>query len=97
PMASMDPDVVDRGINLLLKIQKENKMSILYTTHNMWEIEQVANHVIFVNHGKIMAQGSPLELTRQELELESKEPNLRDVFIRLSRQKREKEEENELN
>lgn len=85
PMASMDPDVVDRGIELIKKIQKEEKMTILYTSHNMWEIEQVANEVVFVNHGKVIAQGSPLELTRQELALEAKEPNLREVFIQLSR------------
>lgn len=89
PMSSMDPDVVDKGIKLLLKIQKENKMSILYTSHNMWEIEQVANRVIFINHGKVMAQGTPLELTRQEVALESKEADLREVFIRLSRRKAE--------
>lgn len=85
PMASMDPDVVDRGIRLIKKIQKEEKMTILYTSHNMWEIEQVATEVVFINHGKIIAQGSPLELTRQELALEAKEPNLREVFIQLSR------------
>ncbi len=87
PMASMDPDIVDRGIGLIKKIQKEEKMTILYTSHNMWEIEQVANNVVFINHGKIIAQGSPLELTRKELELETKEPNLREVFIELSRRK----------
>lgn len=98
PMASMDPDVVDKGIKLLLKIQKESKMSILYTSHNMWEIEEVANTVIFVNHGRIMAQGTPLELTRNELELEAKEPNLREVFIRLSRQEpKVKEDKDESN
>lgn len=85
PMASMDPDIVDKGIRLLLKIQKENHMSILYTSHNMWEIEQVANNVVFINHGRIIAQGTPLELTKQEVELEAKEPNLREVFLSLSR------------
>lgn len=87
PMASMDPDVVDRGITLIKKIQKEEKMSILYTSHNMWEIEEVADRVIFINHGKIIAQGTPLELTQQELKLGAKEPNLREVFIHLTRQK----------
>lgn len=87
PMASMDPDIVDKGIRLLKKIQKEDGMSIIYTSHNMWEIEQVASNVIFINHGKVMAQGSPLELTKQELKLETKEPDLREVFIKLSRRK----------
>ena len=90
PMASMDPDVVDKGIKLIKKIQREEKLSILYTSHNMWEIEEVADRVIFINHGKIIAQGTPLELTQQELKLESKEPNLREVFIKLSRSKTDK-------
>lgn len=85
PMASMDPDVVDKGITLLQQIQKQEGISILYTSHNMWEIEEIASNVIFINHGKIIAQGSPLELTKQVLESKGNEPNLRDVFIELSR------------
>lgn len=85
PMASMDPDVVDKGITLIKQIQVEEKMSILYTSHNMWEIEQVASSIIFINHGKVIAQGSPMELTNEFLEENSTEPNLRDVFIHLSR------------
>lgn len=87
PMASMDPDVVDKGIKLLKTIQKEEKITILYTSHNMWEIEEIADKVIFINHGKIMAEGTPLELTQKVLNLEGGEPNLRDVFIHLSRTK----------
>ncbi len=85
PMASMDPDVVDKGIRLLQQIQKEEGMTVLYTSHNMWEIEEVANNVIFINHGKIVASGTPLELTKQVLK-QSGEANLRDVFIHLSRE-----------
>ena len=85
PMASMDPDVVDKGIELIRRVQKENKIAILYTSHNMWEIEEMAQKVIFVNHGRVIASGTPLELTQQELKLGAKEPNLREVFIKLSR------------
>lgn len=87
PMASMDPDVVDKGIKLLKQIQKEERITILYTSHNMWEIEEVADNVIFINHGKVIASGTPLELTQKVLKMESEEPNLRDVFIHLSRVK----------
>lgn len=89
PMASMDPDIVDKGVSLLEKIQKEDKISILYTSHNMWEIEQIAKRVVFINHGKVIAEGSPLELTRQEVKMEAKEANLREVFIKLSRRHNE--------
>ena len=51
----------------------------------MWEIEEIAGNVIFINHGKIIAQGTPLELTKNVLQTGGEEANLRDVFIRLSR------------
>ncbi|OGD84493.1 hypothetical protein A2696_01390 [Candidatus Curtissbacteria bacterium RIFCSPHIGHO2_01_FULL_41_13] len=86
PMASMDPDVVDKGITLIKNLQKEEKMSILYTSHNMWEIEEIANDIIFINHGKIVAKGSPIDLTKKVLKGGAREPNLREVFIHISRQ-----------
>lgn len=85
PMASMDPDMVDKGIKLIKKIQKESKISILYTSHNMWEIEQIADEVVFINHGKVAAQGTPLDLTRKHLKLDTSKPNLREVFISLAK------------
>lgn len=85
PMASMDPDVVDKGINLIKQIKKEENMSILYTSHNMWEIEEIANHVVFIHHGQIVAQGSPLDLTKEVLKSKTDEPDLREVFIKISR------------
>lgn len=85
PMASMDPDVVDKGISLIRRLQQEENMSILYTSHNMWEIEEIAENVVFINHGKIVAQGSPLELTKKVLKSKTDEVDLREVFIHISR------------
>ncbi len=85
PMASMDPDVVDRGITLIREIQQQERVSIVYTSHNMWEVEQLASKIIFVNHGRVVAQGTPLELTRAVLDAGSNDANLREVFIQISR------------
>jgi ABC-2 type transport system ATP-binding protein len=85
PMASMDPDVVDRGITLIRQIQQAEQISIVYTSHNMWEIEQLASKIIFINHGRVVAQGTPLELTRNVLDAGSSDANLREVFIQISR------------
>ena len=84
PMASMDPDVVDKGIKLIKKLQKQEGMSILYTSHNMWEVEEIASDIVFINHGKVVAKGSPIELTKKVLS-GAKEPNLREVFIHITR------------
>jgi ABC-2 type transport system ATP-binding protein len=86
PMASMDPDVVDKGITLIRQIQREERISIVYTSHNMCEIEQLATNIIFINHGRVVARGTPLELTRGVLDAQSSDANLREVFIQISRQ-----------
>lgn len=64
PTASLDPDIAEKIKQMLLKIQKEEGMTILYTSHNMAEVEEICERVIFLSHGKIVAQGTPLELKR---------------------------------
>lgn len=64
PTASLDPDIAEKIKEMLLKIQKEEGITILYTSHNMAEVEELCNRVIFLSHGRIVAQGTPLELKR---------------------------------
>ena len=50
----------------------------------MAEIEKVCDRVIFLNHGKIIAEGSPIEITNAILKEERKEPDLEEVFSRVA-------------
>lgn len=65
PTASLDPVIADRTRKLLRKIQKERNLTILYTTHNMREVEELCDRVIFINEGRIVTQGSPQKLVKQ--------------------------------
>ena len=65
PTASLDPDVADKVRKLLLKIQKEKGVTVLYTSHNMSEIEEICNRVVFINKGKITNTGTPKELIKK--------------------------------
>ena len=38
-------------------------MTVVLTTHFMDEAERLADHVVVVDHGQVVAQGSPAELT----------------------------------
>lgn len=81
PTASLDPDIADRTRKLLKKIQKERNLTILYTTHNMIEVEELCDRVIFINEGKIVSIGKPEELTAQ-FGLR----DLNEVFIKIARE-----------
>jgi ABC-2 type transport system ATP-binding protein len=65
PTASLDPDIADKTLTLIEKLKCERNLAILYTSHNMNEITRVCDEVIFLDHGKIVAQDTPLNLTKR--------------------------------
>lgn len=64
PTASLDPDIADKMLTLLEETIKDRNLSILYTSHDMGEVTRICDEVIFLDHGKIVAQDTPLNLTK---------------------------------
>lgn len=65
PTASLDPEIAEKVIEILLDLQKSRGVSILYTSHDMEEVEALCDRVIFLDHGKILAEDTPLGFTKQ--------------------------------
>ena len=86
PTASLDPYVANKVRHLLLHIKKKFSVTMLYTSHNMSEVTKMCDRVIFLSQGKIIASGTPLELTRKikDSDLIAK-PDLEEVFIRIAK------------
>lgn len=59
PTASLDPDVASRVRDFLKKEQKEFGVSLLLTSHNMAEVEELSDRVVFLDKGKILAEDTP--------------------------------------
>ncbi|MEM0969797.1 MAG: ABC transporter ATP-binding protein [Verrucomicrobiota bacterium] len=80
PTASLDPDVVDKVRGLIREIQREDGTSIIYTSHNMRDIEVVCDRVLFLHQGKVIREG-----TAEEIKAGFEEESLEGVFIRIAR------------
>jgi len=80
PTASLDPDIADKVRKLVRHVQRERHPAILYTSHNMRDIEEVCDRVLFLHAGKILAAGTPDEITKH-----FQEDDLEDVFIKIAR------------
>lgn len=87
PTASLDPDIADKTRILLRKIQKERGITILYTSHNMEEVEEICDRVIFVNQGQIKDEGTPEELIKKY-----GKQDMNDVFLAIAREGVKKED-----
>ena len=81
PTASLDPDISDRVRQMLLKIKKERGLTILYTSHNMEEIEELCDRAIFIQKGRLKDDGTPADLIKKY----GKE-DLNDVFLAIARE-----------
>jgi ABC-2 type transport system ATP-binding protein len=88
PTAYLDPEIARRVKEQLLAANRDRGMTILYTSHNMAEVEQLCSRIVFLNHGRVIAIGSPIEITHALLKEERDEPALEEVFLRVAREAR---------
>ena len=81
PTASLDPDIVNKIKSFLKEYQKTTGLSILYTSHNMREMEEMSNRIIFLQHGHIVAEG-----TAEQIIQRYGQRDLEEVFLKLARE-----------
>ncbi len=65
PTSSVDPDIADRIRQFIKRSRELYHTTILLTSHNMAEIEELCDRVIFMDHGKIVAEDTPEELAKK--------------------------------
>jgi ABC-2 type transport system ATP-binding protein len=81
PTASLDPATA-REIRLKIReFAARGSAGVLWTSHNMYEVEEVCGRVLFLSHGKILLEGNPRTLAREH-GLET----LEDLFIAVARE-----------
>ncbi|MBS3101570.1 ABC transporter ATP-binding protein [Candidatus Woesearchaeota archaeon] len=51
----LDPDIADKTRNIIKNYQKENDAAILFTSHYMYEVEQLCDRIAFMSNGKIIS------------------------------------------
>jgi len=84
PTAYLDLQAALQVREVLLELQRTCGTTILYTSHNMLEVQRMCNRIIFLNRGKVIASGTPIEVTRKILKEDRDAPALDEVFIRVA-------------
>lgn len=81
PTVAMDPQSRHAVWDFIKELKKEGK-TIILTTHYMEEAEALCDRVGIIDHGKLIALGSPKDLISK-----AKVTNLEEVFIKLTGRK----------
>ena len=81
PTASLDPSAAQIVRSQIRELARQENRGILWTSHNMYEVEEVCDRVLFLSHGKILLEGNPRTLPG-----EHGAHSLEELFIRLARE-----------
>lgn len=79
PTLGLDPQTRNHIWEYIKKLNKEEGMTIFFTTHYMEEAESVSDKIAVINKGRIIAFG-----TSKELKKKTKTKNLEDAFLKLT-------------
>ena len=81
PTASLDPSIAQTIRQKIKEYAANANVAVLWTSHNMREIELVCDRVHFLSHGKILLSGDP-----KTLAAEYGKKDLEDLFITVARE-----------
>jgi len=81
PTASLDPSAAQLIRAKIKSLTTDRRAGILWTSHNMNEVEIVCDRVLFLSRGKVLLEGKPLDLPR-----EHGAATLEELFIRVARE-----------
>lgn len=84
PTASIDPDTGDKIRGYLQKYSQETGASILFSSHNMAEVERLSDHILMMHSGEIVDEGNTIHLTSKYAH-----ETLEDVFLHIARSEKE--------
>jgi ABC-2 type transport system ATP-binding protein len=79
PTASLDPATA-RDIRTTIRAFASAGGGVLWTSHNMYEVEEVCDRVLFLANGRILLEGNPKTLPQ-----EHGTASLEELFISVAR------------
>ena len=81
PTASLDPSSAREVRARIRDIATRGTSGVLWTSHNMYEVAEVCDRVLFLSKGRILLDGDPQALPR-----EHGKANLEELFITVARE-----------
>ncbi|OHA08452.1 MAG: ABC transporter ATP-binding protein [Candidatus Sungbacteria bacterium RIFCSPLOWO2_01_FULL_60_25] len=81
PTASLDPSAARAIREKIRSFATHGEAGVLWTSHNMHEVEAVCDRVLFLSHGRVLLEGDPKELPRAH-----GKHNLEELFITVARE-----------
>ncbi len=67
PTSGIDPKGIVQMLDLIAKIAKEKKMTIVMSSHQLYQVQRICNRVGILSQGKLMAEGLLDQMEKEAL------------------------------
>lgn len=65
PTSGIDPKGVQEFLNLIVELRNEHRISVLFSSHNLHQVQQVCDRVGIFVEGRLLAEGDIESLSKQ--------------------------------
>lgn len=65
PTTGIDPKGVQELLDLIVELRNENSITVLFSSHNLHQVQQVCNRVGIFVEGKLLAEGNIQDLSKK--------------------------------
>jgi ABC-2 type transport system ATP-binding protein len=80
PSSGLDPIVRRDILGAVIRTIADEGRTVLFSSHLLEEVEQVADHVTMINEGRIVLSGS-LDAIRESHRVDGRVPSLNEIFV----------------
>ena len=65
PTSGIDPQGIVHMLDLIAKIAKEKKMTVIMSSHQLYQVQRICKHVGILSQGKLVTEGSLDQMERE--------------------------------
>jgi len=82
PTLGLDPDGAIRLMDLIQSLNQERRMTVLLSSHNLYQVQKISHRVGIMIGGKMVAEGSIETLGREKLGVEGEAYSLEEIYMK---------------
>ena len=86
PTLGLDPEAALNLIDLIARLKEEHNMTVLLSSHHLHQVQKMSDRVGIMIEGKMVAQGTLDELSRERFGLGDKTYSLEEIYLKYFRE-----------
>jgi ABC-2 type transport system ATP-binding protein len=82
PTLGLDPDGSLKLIELIETLNRERNITVLISSHNLYQVQKISRRVGIMIRGRMVAQGSIESLAREKFGIDEREYSLEEIYMK---------------